>query len=741
MNQVFISYSREDNEWTDAFVASLSSLGIEAWIDRRSIPVILSWLDEIADAIEEGALFVVCDSPAWRASLSCQTEHSIAAGFDKPVVGTTVGSDPSREAQKVAEAYRALPAAAFVRNELRVRVRGWERSGRSKAMLVGPRVRRRLERTLKDDHGTATEQAYIHSSRRRSLRRGVTVAFVATLVALTAISSDAFGQAGSQLAQTNASIATQYQDTNAIQQDIFADPYAGLSAAAQRAPNDVGVYSEALSDALADPIPDRSLNVPAGAIRFSSTPIGPELSVLTGSGATWTHSLGSSSPDPPGYASVMHQVAAQDWSASVFPDSGLITVTEQGRVYRNVAVGDHPSALVFSPDARWLAVALGTEVDIIDVQRGEVRQTLRGAPSPISEIAWSRSADRLWAISGGRVISWSTGQGRVLEDQPSAWYQAVFPSNVAQDAWLIDRQGNVVEINATSGIPVQRLTDSETVYSAAINLRHSQIFIVGSNGASFVGLQTGKILRVKLSSSCQAGRGSYSLNGEDLFIPCSGSDLLEINAASGSLVRQIDVPGGAQSVTVDPVTGDIVVGGWTGKVYELNQLWTPTLLYADTCQPFLTSVAVAPQGNAILAVGEPTGLVDCTDIGNESADGSFTWNAIIDSAPESIGSDVATFDPSGNAFVIGYDDGSVDFHPTNDIIPEVTNDTVVGEIRGLAFIGNRLLVATSSGMVQSLQVCGACLTNHYLAQEATAQLRKADALGLTSIKPLAQPGR
>ena len=69
-----------------------------------------------------------------------------------------------------------------------------------------------------------------------------------------------------------------------------------------------------------------------------------QLEVVTGTGQVWQQS-GDSSPTPPNYAGVLESVAAGNWSATAKADTGVVAISENGRLDRRVVVGDHPSVL------------------------------------------------------------------------------------------------------------------------------------------------------------------------------------------------------------------------------------------------------------------------------------------------------------------------------------------------------------------------------------------------------------
>ena len=66
MNQVFVSYVRENTDIVDKFCQELKSHGIQVWRDRDNIAPGSRWKQEIRKAIREGTFFVACFSTEYN---------------------------------------------------------------------------------------------------------------------------------------------------------------------------------------------------------------------------------------------------------------------------------------------------------------------------------------------------------------------------------------------------------------------------------------------------------------------------------------------------------------------------------------------------------------------------------------------------------------------------------------------------------------------------------------------------
>ncbi len=82
MNDVFISYSRRNKEFTQKLYNALISVNRTVWADWDSIPAASDWFAEIKEGIEQtnSVLFIL--SPDWIKSNECRKElnHAVAMG-------------------------------------------------------------------------------------------------------------------------------------------------------------------------------------------------------------------------------------------------------------------------------------------------------------------------------------------------------------------------------------------------------------------------------------------------------------------------------------------------------------------------------------------------------------------------------------------------------------------------------------------------------------------------------------
>jgi hypothetical protein len=255
-----------------------------------------------------------------------------------------------------------------------------------------------------------------------------------------------------------------------------------------------------------------------------------------------------------------------------------------------------------------------------------------------------------------------------------------------------------------------------------------------------VELGTGTARDVAVPDDCAPSRPVFSEDAHTLYIPCLYGDVLIVDTRSRRRTGTIDVPEpGGRAVALDPSGGGLLLGTTDGVVYRVSpgSKTPPDRLHRVHCAPDIELVATGP-GPRLLPVGEGTGLSGCTQIGVPQDDGTHKWNAFIDSPPDSVLALTADFDPTGEAFAIGYSDGSVILHPSDNIQPRRTLSGIAGGIRSMLTLPGAgsggttgdLYVTTRSGLLVRIPWCPSCLSNKAMAREAAQRLRQAESLGL-----------
>ena len=86
MNEIFLSYAREDKAFVKRLYEALRRAGLESWVDWEGIPPSAEWFQEITSAIEAAQAFIFIISPDSVASEVCKQELAKAMGNNKRLI-------------------------------------------------------------------------------------------------------------------------------------------------------------------------------------------------------------------------------------------------------------------------------------------------------------------------------------------------------------------------------------------------------------------------------------------------------------------------------------------------------------------------------------------------------------------------------------------------------------------------------------------------------------------------------
>ncbi len=86
MSEVFISYSRADNEFVDGLIRDLEQNGVPVWLDRHDIEGGTAWRAAISEAIRRCRAFVIVLSPNSTGSKNVSRELSLAESHDRTII-------------------------------------------------------------------------------------------------------------------------------------------------------------------------------------------------------------------------------------------------------------------------------------------------------------------------------------------------------------------------------------------------------------------------------------------------------------------------------------------------------------------------------------------------------------------------------------------------------------------------------------------------------------------------------
>lgn len=212
---VFVSYSRSDQEFVRALVAALAAQEKKAWVDWEAIPPTAEWLAEIHAAIEASDAFLFVISPDSSSSTMCREELAHAEKLGKRIVPVNIRLvDPADLPPALAELQwitfddgRSFDDSVeelvetldtdfeWVREHTHwlAKAREWERSGRDRSFLLRGSELRSAESWLttpgaaaKEPPATPLHNEFVFAGRQAAIRRQrMFVASVATALLVT----------------------------------------------------------------------------------------------------------------------------------------------------------------------------------------------------------------------------------------------------------------------------------------------------------------------------------------------------------------------------------------------------------------------------------------------------------------------------------------------------------------------------------------------------------------------------
>jgi hypothetical protein len=196
MNDVFISYAREDKAFVKRLAEALSKRGREAWVDWKGIPPSAKFMQEIFHAIEGADAFIFVLTPNSAVSKVCRDEIDHAVAQNKRMIRIEAGEV---DAARVPEPLRNLSWISFrdsdvfetaadtlikaldidldwIRMHTRLLTQAvrWEEGGRNNRFALPGEFLREAEQwladacTKKERQPTALQTEYIIASRKAS---------------------------------------------------------------------------------------------------------------------------------------------------------------------------------------------------------------------------------------------------------------------------------------------------------------------------------------------------------------------------------------------------------------------------------------------------------------------------------------------------------------------------------------------------------------------------------------------
>lgn len=659
----FISYAREDAIFARALVGRLKEAGWDVWIDQEDIPPSVPWMTEIQHAIDESMMMIAIASPDWLASAACLIEVDLAEKGRVPVVRVTPDSDRLDDiVGRVVAAFRALPEQRAVALQANSAAAIWDSAGRTKPLLVRGQPLRLMRATLTTHpvDFSDTARVFIATSRQASIRRwilGLALGFIAPVLGLGIwVSLLVASKTDEQVAENVAHY------TDLAEQNTYADwnIYSGL----ERSPSDVtGSYTDyyQLFSFLAERTPSSWDPVPVtdGGAQTAESPDGNSWAAISGS---------------------------------------AIEVTDSSGSIKRLLASAPVSALAWSNDSRWIAVATSVGADVISVDNGQAIP-LRGGSGTTESVRWDGASD---VIVGG-----STGSGtwRVLDASPAAVTDGVrYGAYADHYLYTVSAPGEVSKTDVVSGTTTV-LEDGSDSTPTAMDSMGSTVVVAFDASEPFLLVidATNDSSRVIPMPDCSPLALSLTSDEQAAYLACSevNTNRTRVNLGTGAIDSQPMQDQLAYGVRA--LDDRVIWGGHAGLVSQSDLDLTPGGVLTTTCPAPLRKFVGAPDGSALFPIGDATGSFTCASRiqlrGEDTA--GVTLNRLILPAADGHAAPDAATSPDGSLVAYGLSDGRVRVFTTSGFYPVYFAQVLPDQVRAVSFSddGTSLVVAGLGGEI------------------------------------------
>lgn len=641
----------------------LRAEGIETWIDRRSIPVSVPWLDEIRAAIERADIVVYCHSTSWYRSAACQSEQQLAVELGKQVVTGSTDETVETLGNEILTALRFQEPWVSAHTDLISRSGDWVRAGRPTDALLSGSVLA-YSRRLAANPGVTLPEATLEFLRRGARRRRNRriVGFASTAAAFIALcmlvlTLAVAGNAGMKAAQATLNASITWEASF-----VEVDPYDRMRAA-------LGAIEWGRRlDQAHDPNAESSY----AATLMSAT----ALTVLTPVAAA--ESAGGAPK------------TASDWRAEVTEGSAIVTVTStRDPAEFHVVTASAPAQLATASDnGLSVAVVSGAFIEVIGVDAIGQSTLLAGAPDKLSTVWWE-GRDVVAETVSGKKLRWSPKPTRVISAQDRSIAGAA-PVGKTGEALVAYRDGEIDLISIASGKVRQVGNAGPATISVGVNDLGTTIAVSGK--AEVVLFRQGAATPTHVSlSDCVAGPPVVDPSGERVFVGCVSAPLLQIDTQSGQVVSRVAVERGTSGAVALSQSGMLVVGSQNGKVFEIdagNSVARP-IKSIGVSMP-VSGLVFSPDGTKLLSLGIGGGAPGASFLGDLQSSGEWNWTPLVFESlvfhtPGIVGVRAATFSPDGKQFVLGMGDGTAQAWDTASLNPRSAVLTGPGQVRSGRF--------------------------------------------------------
>jgi WD40 repeat protein len=430
MTDVFLSYSRRDQEFVRRLHDALEERGRDVWVDWEGIPATAEWMAEVRRAIDAADSFVFVISPDSVASPVCRDEVSIAVEGNKrliPLVRREVpdadvperirahnwiffreGDDFEGSIERLTEALETDLDWVHAHTRLLVRATEWDQRRRDRSLLLRGTDLVDAEGEIaaageRQPRPTQLQTEYVFESRRAATRRQRTMVGAVSIALVVAIALSVFAlvQRGRAVRQGQ---AAERARAVAVRQRKLAEDARAKAVREARSAKSGELSAEAITLLPSDPELGLLLARAAGQLDATAQSAEALRQALLRSNLTavlrgHTDAVYRAELSPDG-----REVLTGSWD-----DTARLFDARTGEQIATMQCGADVYAIAWSPDGSLVATGTGTSVKVWSAADGSLVSTLAGAADVLA-IEFAPGGDRVVLPSG----VWDARSGRKL---------------------------------------------------------------------------------------------------------------------------------------------------------------------------------------------------------------------------------------------------------------------------------------------------------------------------------------
>lgn len=692
VNDFFVSYAREDGEFARALVERLSELGWTVWLDEKDIPPSVPWMTEIQRAVEQSLLVIALESEHSLSSEACRIEVELAAQARSVVARVPLETTALDDAvSRVVNDLRALPEARRMALTAATAAAIWRDSGSRRSLLLRGRPLRAMRRARKrsPEEFSLAAVAFLRASGQAATRRLFAAAVFGLVTPVLVLGIT-----------VSISVAGKVDER-------VAEQVAVATAAAQRATYaSWNIYSGI--ERLPAPIDSAATYRQMFTFLSSRTPTAWERDQREPTGST------AATSDDGAWTAL-----AQGAQVVVTDDEGRIT---------NLLASAPVTAVAWSQNAEWVAVATAVGAEVISVRNG-ASIVLRGGAGAADAVRWQDESHVLVSSSAG-TGTWRVFDGTQVAELPGIRYGASSDGRL----YTVDPSGTISRTDPASGEVTSLPGDPAGQIPTGVDAAAGTVVVAFSGADPFLRVLTdhGANTRDIPTGACSPMAVSVSSDAGAAYLACTDQDvnLSRVDLATGALISE---PMQHQiAYGVRALDDQVLWGGVFGAVMATSVDLSPRALSAEetaagACGTPVRKFVGSADGSELFPIGDGTGSFGCAAKIEFGA--SFESHLLIFDTGDGGAAPDAAVSPDGSLVAYGLADGRVRVFTTDQLEPVYFAQVMPDQVRSLSFSadGTQLYVAGLGGGIVSvpLRFTSAEDARSSLVEDARTRLQNA----------------